>query len=155
MLSRGRASRLWVRFGRYSIGSAIALGCSELAFVLCFGPAGSGATIAAVVAFVAGAIPNYLINRFWAWGGRERLRQARETVLYVVVILASLLISIGASDLADRVTKSVTRGHTAETALVSLAYLGTQGVLFLVKFALFQKVVFTEATPPTDDQSCG
>jgi putative flippase GtrA len=148
MLSRRRSSRLWVRFGRYSIGSVIAVGCSELTFVLSFGPARLGATVASVAAFVAGAIPNYLINRYWAWGGRDRFRRSRETVLYIAVILLSLVVSIGASDAADAVSRHVSQAHTTETALVSLVYLGTQGVLFLVKFALFQRLVFIERPGP-------
>jgi putative flippase GtrA len=153
LLGRGRTSRLWVRFGRYSIGSVIAVACSEVAFVLCFGPAGLGTTIATVVAFVAGAVPNYLINRFWAWGGRDRPRRTRETVLYVVVILASLVVSIGATAIADHLTKNVARGHAAETLLVSLAYLAIQAVLFVLKFAAFQKLVFTDTNSPAAAQS--
>lgn len=153
MLSRGRSTRLWVRFGRYSLGSVIALASSEATFVLCFGPARLGTTVASVLAFLAGAIPNYLVNRYWAWGRRGRLRVAREVVAYVAVILASLVVSVIATGAAARVAGDMTHGHSAQTALVSLAYLGTQGVLFFAKFAVFQAVIFVD--PPGADPSVG
>jgi len=151
LASRGRSSRLWVRFGRYSIGSVIALASSELVFVVCFGTLGLGPTGSSVAAFVAGAIPNYVINRYWAWGRRGRLRVAREVVLYIAIIVASLVISIIATSWADDLVKTLTRSHSARTTLVSGAYLGTQAVLFLVKFALFQTVIFTEPRAPAAD----
>ena len=144
LLGRGRPSRLWVRFGRYSIGSVIAVICSEAAFVVCFGPADLGTTVSSVAAFVAGAVPNYFFNRYWAWGRRGRLHVRREVVLYGAVILGSLVVSIIATALADRLVGTLTHRRATETTLVSLAYLAIQGVLFLVKFVLFQTVIFTD-----------
>ncbi|MDQ1377401.1 MAG: hypothetical protein QOE15_1574, partial [Acidimicrobiaceae bacterium] len=72
MLGRGRSSRLGVRFGRYTLGSVVAVVSSEVAFVICFGSGLLGTTASSAVAFVAGAIPNYVLNRSWAWGRRGR-----------------------------------------------------------------------------------
>ncbi len=156
LLGRGRTSRLWVRFGRYSIGSVIAVVCSETTFVLCFGPANLGTTLSSVAAFVAGAFPNYFVNRYWAWGRRGRLRVGREIVLYGAVIFASLGVSIAATGMANRLAEGLTSGHASRTVLVSLAYLGTNGVLFLAKFAVFQTVIFTNPErPETDPQPVG
>jgi putative flippase GtrA len=52
---------------RYTLGSAVAVVASETAFVACYGTGRLGTTASSAVAFVAGAIPNYLLNRSWVW----------------------------------------------------------------------------------------
>jgi putative flippase GtrA len=133
-----------VRFGRYTLGSVVAVVTSEVAFVACYGSGLLGTTAASAVAFVAGAIPNYVLNRSWAFGRRGRVRVGREVVLYAVVSLISFGASAVATGWANHWAPHVTADHTVRTALVAGAYLATYGVLFLLKFAVMQKVIFTD-----------
>jgi putative flippase GtrA len=151
MLSRGRSSRLGVVFGRYTLGSLVAVAASEVAFVACYGSGLLGTTASSAVAFVAGAIPNYVLNRTWAWGRRGRVRVGREVVLYAIVSLVSFGASALATTWASHVAPHVTASHTVRTALVAAAYLATYGVLFIAKFVVFQLVIFADspgAPPP-------
>jgi putative flippase GtrA len=155
MLGRGRSTRLGVRFGRYTLGSVVAVVSSEIAFVLCFGSGLLGTTASSAVAFVAGAIPNYVLNRSWAWGRRGRVRIGREVVLYALVSLTSFGASALATGWASNVAPHVTDSHALRTALVAGAYLATYGLLFLAKFVVFQVVIFAEEqkepAQPTSD----
>jgi putative flippase GtrA len=144
MLGRGRSSHLGVRFGRYTLGSVVAVATSEVAFVTCYGTGLLGTTASSAVAFVAGAIPNYVLNRSWAFGRRGRLRVGREVGLYGLVSLASFAASAVATGWASHWAPHVTADHAGRTALVGAAYLATYGVLFLAKFAVFQKVIFAD-----------
>jgi putative flippase GtrA len=144
MLGRGRSSRLGVRFGRYTLGSVVAVVSSEIAFVLCFGSGLLGTTASSAVAFVAGAIPNYVLNRSWAWGRRGRVRVGREVLLYAIVSLASFVASALATGWASHVAPHVTDSHALRTTLVAGAYLATYAVLFLAKFVVFQVVIFAD-----------
>jgi putative flippase GtrA len=148
MLGRGRSTRLGVRFGRYTLGSVVAVVASEIAFVACYGSGLLGTTASSAVAFVAGAIPNYVLNRSWAWSRRGRVRVGREVGLYAVVSLVSFGASALATAWASHAAPQVTTSHTLRTALVAAAYLATYGVLFLAKFAVFQLVIFAD---PADD----
>jgi putative flippase GtrA len=58
------------RFGtflRYGAGSLVAMACSEVVLVGAYAVAGAGALLATVLAWTAGAVPNYVLNRRWAW----------------------------------------------------------------------------------------
>ncbi|MDQ1399074.1 MAG: hypothetical protein QOK20_1006 [Acidimicrobiaceae bacterium] len=157
MLGRGRSSRLGVRFGRYTLGSVVAVVSSEMAFVICFGSGLLGTTASSAVAFVAGAIPNYVLNRSWAWGRRGRVRVGREVVLYAVVSLVSFGASALATGWASHAAPHVTDRHALRTALVAGAYLATYGVLFLAKFVVFQVVIFADEpkSSPTQEPTTG
>ncbi|MCL6538877.1 MAG: GtrA family protein, partial [Acidothermus sp.] len=62
----------WRRMFRYTAGSAICFGVSEITFVVLFAPHVLGAKSSSVVASVAGIIPGYWLNRTWTWGRRHR-----------------------------------------------------------------------------------
>jgi putative flippase GtrA len=139
-----RASRATVRFFRYSVGSVVAVVTSEVTFILCYGTGFLGTTAASVVAFFAGAIPNYVLNRSWAWERRGRLNVSREVILYAVVSIVSLVSAAVVTGWVSQMTAQLTGSHAARTALVAAAYLATYGLLFVLKFVIFQRVVFVE-----------
>ena len=139
-----QASRLTVRFFRYSVGSVVAVVTSEVTFVLCYGTGWLGTTAASVVAFLAGAVPNYVLNRSWAWERRGRLNVSREVILYAVVSIVSLVSAAVVTGWVSRIATHVTGSHTGRTTLVAAAYLATYGFLFILKFVIFQRVVFVE-----------
>jgi len=121
----------------------VATVCSEIAFALVYGFSLLGTTGSSAVAFMAGAIPNYILNRQWAWQRRGPVRFWREVVLYIVVSL----LSFGASAVATAWTAHAAHhvsDHLVKTGLVSAAYLGTYAVLFLAKFAAYELVIFAD-----------
>jgi putative flippase GtrA len=143
-ISDARANQLTVRFVRYSIGSIVAIVTSEVAFVACYGSGLMGTTAASVVAFFAGAVPNYVLNRSWAWERRGRPRIGREVILYALVSLVSLISAAAATGWVNRIAAHFTTSQAIRTALVAAAYLVTYGVLFILKFVIFQRVIFVE-----------
>ena len=56
-----RRSR-WLLWARYSASSVVATVVSQLAFALCYW-FGAAAIVATLVAWLAGAVPNYVMNR--------------------------------------------------------------------------------------------
>ena len=63
---RMRRSALGVRITRYTIGSIIAAATSAVVFAVLY-VIGLSTAACSVIAFVAGAIPNWTLNRRWAW----------------------------------------------------------------------------------------
>jgi putative flippase GtrA len=140
---------LGVRFSRYFLGSLVAVVTSETAFVLCYGSGLLGTTGSSAVAFVAGAIPNYILNRWWAWGRRGRPRVGREIIVYAGISIVSLVAAALATGWAGRWAPHVAATRAERTTIVAAAYLATYGALFVLKFLAFELVVFPGSSATT------
>ncbi|MGH3761432.1 GtrA family protein [Actinophytocola sp.] len=133
---RRQRAKLW---GRYTAASVIAGVISELVFLLAYWFE-AAPVVASVVAFVAGAVPNYLMNRRWAWRRTGRPHPVRETLPYAVIIVSTALVAILATTLADRWVVAHVDSHELQVFLVGAAFLGTYGVMFVLKFVLFDRL---------------
>src|SRR5699024_2076528 len=123
------------------MGSVIAAAVSELAFLLLYGPVGSGPRIASALAFVAGAVPRYVLSRRWAWGRRGRSRLGREVLPYVVVVVATAALAMFMTSVAEGFVQRVVAAPTLRVVLVGAVFLLTFGAMFVVKFVVFDRVV--------------
>src|SRR6202043_3106044 len=101
-----------------------------------------------VAAFVAGAVPNWVLNRRWAWGVRGRVNWTREIFGYVVVSLIALVASsAGTGWVQSWVTQRggilyVSPGTGLRVVLVTGAYVVVQAILFGAKFFVYEHWVF-------------
>ena len=104
LYSRARSHPLAQRFSqsayaakvtKYAIGSVIALLTSIIVFAISYVILGGHPTTCSILAFFAGAIPNWILNRRWAWKMTGRADFLREIVAYIaisgVVLVASSL----------------------------------------------------------------
>lgn len=135
--SRARLLLWW----RYSASSVVAGVISELVFLASYG-AGAAPRVASVVAFVAGAVPNYVLNRRWAWRQRGRVHGTRELLPYLVIIVLTAVAAAAITTAADHWLRGQVDSHLWLTVLVSMAFIGTYGVMFVLKFVLFDRYVF-------------
>lgn len=131
--------------GRYTAGSVIAGVISQVVFVVSYG-LGALPVVASVLAFLSGAVPNYLLNRYWAWRRTGRPDPARETAPYAAIVIVTALTAIGITTLADYWVREHIGSHAWQVALVSGAFLATYGFMFVLKFVLFHKLVFQRVT---------
>jgi len=130
----------WPKVVRYTGGSVVATGCSELAFVLLYGPLGVTPAWSSVVAWLAGAVPNYWLNRAWAWRRQGRPSVRRELLPYALIVGVTLLLATLATRAADRaLTGAQTSGH-ARVALVAATFLGVYVVMFVLRFFMFDRL---------------
>jgi putative flippase GtrA len=122
------------RFVRYAIGSAVATGVSGVTFAVAYRALHAGPQVASVAAFVAGAMVNFVSNRFWAWSRRHRLGLGRDLAGYLTLAVATAGAAAGVTTLTERLTSA--------WVLVEASYFGTYAAMFLVKFVLLDRVVF-------------
>ncbi len=141
-LHRLRRSPLAVRLTRYSIGSAIALLTSVVTFALLL-RAGVGTTACSVLAFLAGAIPNWILNRRWAWQVSGRVSLLREVLAYGAISLVALASSAGATGLAQAHAGGLSSDPDVRVAFVTAVYVAVQAALFGAKFLAYERWVFT------------
>jgi putative flippase GtrA len=136
------SSRRWGTFVRYAAGSLVATGCSEVVLIAGYGLFGLGPQAASIVAWVAGAVPNYLLNRRWAWRGRGAA-VLREMFPYWAITLGTAVLAIATTTAVDGwVSRSVAeRGD--RSLLLGAVYLAAYSFAFVIKFALFDGWVFS------------
>jgi putative flippase GtrA len=134
---------LAVRLWRYGAGSIVAFATSTVVLFICLSWAELGAISSTVIAFLAGAIPNWVLNRRWAWQKRGREGMVKETTLYVIVSAVAL----AASSAADKFT-AVEAGHLhselAKDFLVTFAYMFSVVVLTGLKYVAYDRLVFVD-----------
>lgn len=141
-LARLRSSPLVARATRYTVGSVFALATSVVVFALLYW-AGVGTTADSISAFVAGAIPNWILNRRWAWGMRGRVNWGREIFGYVVISAIALVASSAGTAAAQHwVLHHVATGYGLRVILVTGAYVVVQAILFAAKFVVYEHWVF-------------
>jgi putative flippase GtrA len=126
----------------------VAAATSELAFVATYGWAHLGTAWAAAAGFVGGAVPNYVLNRRWAWHDRTGRSRQSEIALYAAVALSSFVASVFATRAAEHWARHLALDATWRVVVTAAAFLAVSGVFFLVKFVLYDVVVFTAASPP-------
>jgi putative flippase GtrA len=80
---------LSTRITKYALGSVVAFIASNVAFAL-FYVGGASTTACSVAGFLAGAIPNWVLNRRWAWQVQGR-PPARQIIGYIGVSIAVLV----------------------------------------------------------------
>jgi putative flippase GtrA len=131
------------RITGYSAGSVVAVVISEACFAAAYGWGQRGTTLASAAGFVGGAVPNYILNRRWAWHDRRGRNRRQEILLYMVVAVASFLVSAVATRWAEIGARHLTAVRGWQVVLIAAAYLGVSGVFFVVKFVIYETVVFT------------
>jgi putative flippase GtrA len=140
-LGRWRTPAL-LKLWRYGAGSVVAFVSSVVVYYAFFSWAHLGAIGSTWVAFVAGAVPNWILNRRWAWEKRGREGVARESALYVMVSIVSL----AASSAATKATAVavVHSSHTARDLLVTFSYTASVIVLSGLKYLVYDRFVFVD-----------
>jgi putative flippase GtrA len=129
--------RTFLKFGTSSL---VATASSEITFLLLYGPAHASSTLASVCGWVAGAIPNYWINRSWTWGLRGRPSLSREVLPYAAIVVATLALAIAATKVSDTVLRDSDVSDATRTLIVGGVFLAVYVVMFLVRFLLFDRL---------------
>ena len=135
-------SRLARLFTRFAAGTVVSTACSQLTLILLFGVFDVSAAVSGAVAFVAGAIPNFLIHRFWTWRRSGPVGMRRELVPYLAVITFSGLVAVGITTGADRLLGGAIADHAWRTAVIAVVYGASYLPVFVLKFTLLDRLVF-------------
>jgi putative flippase GtrA len=132
----------------YSAGSVVAVVISLAAFTLVSGPPlNAGTNWATAAGFVGGAVPNYILNRRWAWRDRGGRSRRSEIALYAVVSVAFFFVSLVVTHWAKVGSLKITSNTSWQQVIVSASFLFTSALFFVLKFVLYETVVFKKARP--------
>jgi len=137
----------WGRAGRYAFSSAVATGISELGFLLLYGQGIAGPHVAGAVAFVSGALPKFVMARWWVWRRSGAPALTGEVVPYVVAAAATGVGAGALTDWAEAAVKAYAHHRPMEVWLVGAAFLASMAVMFAIRFVVFDRWVFNDRRP--------
>lgn len=142
LYTRLRASAHAGKITRYAIGSVIALVTSVVVFALMY-VLGINTTICSIGAFIAGAVPNWILNRRWAWKIRGQVSIMREVFGYILISIAVLVMSSAATGWTSSEVQSIPAHHGIRVILVTAAYVAVQAFFFGIKYIVYEHWVFS------------
>jgi putative flippase GtrA len=123
-----------VKLLKYSSASFAGLVVGQSVLALFYSGLEWGAIPSNLVSVAIGAIPNYLINRYWTWHQTGKNRLWGEVVPFWVMSALGLILSLIAVNYAD--------SRWDSTVINSIAQLSGFGVLWLAKFFVLDKVMW-------------
>ena len=133
---------LSTRFTKYALGSVVAFMASNVVFAL-FYVLSASTTACSVAGFVAGAIPNWILNRRWAWQQQGR-PPARQVIGYIGVSVVVLVTTSAVTGWTNAQVQSLPQGHGLRLLIVTASYVAVTIVLFVAKFAIYDYWVFSD-----------
>ncbi len=143
--------RLWVRLTRtalstrltkYALGSVVAFVSGNIVF-MAFYVAGASTTACSVAGFVSAAIPNWILNRRWAWQ-RQGRPPARQVIGYIGVSMVVLVTTSAVTGWTNARVQSIPPHEGLRLLIVTASYVAVTVVLFFAKFVIYEYWVFSE-----------
>lgn len=141
---------------KYALSSVIAFVLSDIAFALCYALSGGQTTVSSVIAFFSAAIPNWIMNRRWAWQQTGRAPK-KQMISYAAVSALVLLVTAFATGRTNYWVKNdahIANHHGLRLLIVTGSFVLVTVVLFFTKFAIYEFLIFRNrrAVPDAPDQ---
>ncbi len=131
------------RVTKFAISSALAAITSAVVFPVLY-VLGASTTVCTVLAFFAGAIPNWTLNRRWTWKVEGRVAWGREILAYLVLSATTLVILSLVTGWTDHlVSKDIAPGHGIRVLLVTGSYFLVLAMLYGVRFFVYEHWIFS------------
>ena len=130
------------RVTKFAISSGVAAATSAVVFPLLY-ISGLHTTVCTVVAFFAGAIPNWTLNRRWTWKVEGRVAFGREILAYLVISGTTLVILSLVTGLTNHLVQRIPAGHGIRVLLVTASYFLVLAVLYGLRFFLYEHWIFS------------
>jgi putative flippase GtrA len=130
-----------VKLFKYAGVSVISTVVSQVTLLLTFGVFHVMSEVPAnIVANVVATVPSYALNRRWVWGKSGKSHFWREVAPFWILSFIGLAFSSLAVWIAGDVARSHGLSHGATALLVNLANLLSFGILWIVKFVIYNKL---------------
>ncbi len=153
VLSPTRGDRPMHKFIRYSMVSVVAIVISQVTILVCAWVFGLSGIAANTIGALAATPASYELNRKWAWGKTGKSHMWREIVPFWSLTLVGWLASTGTVEIADNMCKSHGVAGLGRALAIMGASLFAYGVVWIVKFVIFNHVVFANRGPATSGPS--
>jgi putative flippase GtrA len=139
--ARFTRTALSTRFTKYALGSVVAFILSNVAFAV-FYLMSATTTACSVAGFIAGAVPNWILNRRWAWQQQGR-PPARQIIGYIGVSIIVLITTSAATGWTNSHVQTIPAHNGLRLVIVTASYVAVTIVLFVAKFAIYEYWIFS------------
>lgn len=129
---------------RYMLVSVITVAIGQVALFVLYAGFHWTARSSNVLACVIGGIPSYYLNRRWTWGRSGPSHLLKEVVPFWTIAFVGLILSTWTADFAETKARDLTSSRFGQAVVINAAVIAAFGVLWVVKFFLFNKVIFVE-----------
>ena len=140
------------RMAKFLTGSVISTVVATVTFVSVFGSGLLGSKGSSLVSSAVAAVVAYFLNRHWTWGRRDRADFRSEMLPYWGMVIGTAIAAALVTGAANNLVRSITPDRGVRTVTNALAYLGTYGLFFLLKYRVFH-ALFHQEPPPADDSA--
>jgi putative flippase GtrA len=147
VLSPTRGDRPMHKFIRYSMVSVVAIVISQVTILICAWVFGLSGIVANTIGALAATPASYELNRKWAWGRSGKSHMWREVAPFWALTLLGWLASTGTVQIADNMCKSHGVTGLGRAVAIMGASLFAYGVVWIVKFVVFNRLVFVDRGP--------
>jgi len=137
------------RLARYAATSGIAFAVSETTLLMLYGLNITSATVAALMANLAGTVPSYLLSRYWIWREAARERVLRQVILYWIVSISCIAVT---SLLTGALASLAPAGHPLHLMVVAIGFPVVTLALWLIKYVIYQRFIFPKPNASQDPQ---
>ena len=107
---------------------------------------GASTTVCSVGGFIAAAIPNWILNRRWAWRRNGSLSFGREIVGYIAVSIVVLVTTSAVTGWTNAHIKWIPEHYGLRALVVTAAYVAVTVVLFFAKYAIYNYWIFSDVS---------
>ncbi|WP_424184367.1 GtrA family protein [Actinokineospora sp. G85] len=127
-------------FSRYTAASLLATGVSQLVLVAVYAVGEQDAVVATLAAFAAGAVPHFVLVRWWAWGQRGVPKLTGQLTGYLVTTAIGGAITVALTGLADWAVAPLIDDRVLRAVVLNATYVVSGLPVFLAKYAVFDRV---------------
>ena len=140
------------RLFRYTMVSAVSTVVSFAVLGFVYGVVRLWSEVPSTVfANMVATVPSYYLNRNWAWGKSGRSHLTREVLPFWAMAVAGIVFSIFTASEARHLGDAHHLHHFGRTVLVLGANLAAFGILWVLKFMLFNKLFHIHPTEDVDE----
>ncbi len=129
-----------LRLVRYSAVSVVATTTSLVTLGVLVGLVGTPAMWANVIATAVGTVPSFELNRRWVWQSDGRRSVLGQVMPFCALSATGLVVSTVAVGVAS--DRTLSWGHWTHTIAVLCANVAAYGSLWVVQYALLDRVLF-------------
>lgn len=137
----------WLKLAKYAAVSLVATGTSLTILAVLVGVFDLPSVWSNVVATAVGTFPSFELNRRWVWSQGRSKPTLRQIVPFCTLSFTGLAASSIAVHFASDLT--VASSHLLHLAAVEGANIATFGVLWVVQYAVCNRVLFSQRSNRT------
>jgi putative flippase GtrA len=130
------------RVTKFAISSGVAAATSAVVFPALY-VVGLHTTLCTIIAFFAGAIPNWTLNRRWTWKVEGRVAFGREILAYLVISASTLVVLSLVTGWTNHLARHIPPHHGLRALLVTGSYFLVLAILYGVRFMLYEHWIFS------------